>query len=63
MKNWKTSLFGFLAALPALAHTFNVPTVGHIGSGDVFSLVGGIGALLFGLYAKDNNVTGGDVKQ
>ena len=59
MKNWKTTLFGFLAALPTLAHQFGVSNVGHLGNGDFLGLAGALGTILFGYFAKDKNVTGG----
>lgn len=59
MKNWKTTLFGALAALPALLHGIGVSGVGHLGNGDWSTLVGGIGTMLLGWYSKDKNVTGG----
>lgn len=53
MKDWKTTLFGFLAALPALGHQLGVPSIGHIGNGDFLSLIGGVGMLLTGFFASD----------
>lgn len=62
MKNWKTTLFGFLLGAPALLHSLGV-NVGHIGSGDWLTFIAGIGSVGLGLSAKDSNVTGGTVKQ
>lgn len=59
MKNWKTTLFGAIASLPALLHGLGVSNIGHVGSGDWLTLFGGIGTVLFGWYSKDKNVTGG----
>jgi len=60
MKNWKTTLFGFLTGLPVLLHSVGVPNIGHIGNGDFLSLLSGIGAILTGYFAKDKDVTGTD---
>jgi hypothetical protein len=53
-KNWKTSLTGVLSALGQLL-AFPVNSWRD--------LVLPIGTLLLGLFAKDNNVTGGNVTQ
>jgi hypothetical protein len=64
MKNWKTMLAGFLAGLPiaieALLSAYQEGTfTGKTGS----HLVLAIGIIIFGIYAKDKNVTGGTTPQ
>ncbi len=62
MKNWKTTVVGFLAAFWLLAQPI-------IANGDFDlqrdwkSLLGAAIASAFGLLTKDNNVTGGTVAQ
>lgn len=58
MKDWKTTLFGFLAAIPGIANGLGITHVGHIGGGDFLSLAGGIGAILLGFFAKDKPAAG-----
>lgn len=58
MKNWKTTLFGVIASLPALLPVLGIQHFGHLGSGSIDQVIGGIGALLLGFFAKDSNVTG-----
>ena len=58
MKNWKTTLSGIVAAIGASMQLSADPTVKAIGA-----IVIAVGALLFGISAKDNNVTGGTVQQ
>jgi len=62
MKNWKTTLFGVLAALPSFLHGAGVH-VGHVGQGDWLTFVQGLLVAGLGLAAKDSNVTGGSVGQ
>ena len=57
--NWKTSLFGFLAALPQFFAMIGVHVPGHIGSVSVVQAVSSIALLCLGWFAKDKNVTGG----
>jgi hypothetical protein len=59
MKNWKTTLFGILAALPALLHSVGVAGFGHLGSVSIDTAISSVGVLLLGWFAKDKNVTGG----
>lgn len=57
MKNWKTTLFGALAAVCiALSPIWNAYT-------EVFAAVAGVFTALAAFFAKDNNVTGGSVQQ
>lgn len=57
MKNWKTSFFGALAAvcggLAAVFPDYN----------EILLAVGAVFTALLGYFAKDNNVTGGTLKQ
>lgn len=62
MKNWKTTLLGFLAAFWLLAQPI-IANGDFDFSRDWKSLAGAAIAALFGLIAKDNNVTGGTVAQ
>lgn len=63
MKNWKTTVFGILAAVPTLLHVVGVQGIGHIGAVSIDQAAAAIGALFLGFYAKDKNVTGGTVQQ
>jgi len=58
MKNWKTTLFGFVTAAGAGMIASDDPTIQLVGKILVI-----IGPILLGLFAKDSNVTGGTVKQ
>jgi hypothetical protein len=62
MKNWKTTLFGVLFGVPTLLHSMGI-NLGHIGSADFLTLIQAATATALGYCAKDNNVTGGEVKQ
>jgi hypothetical protein len=55
MKNWKTTLFGLIAAIPQLLLAYGVH-VGHIGSGDFLSLLSALGIAGAGYYATDKPV-------
>ena len=59
-KNILTTIFGVLAAIPAIAHTVGVTNIGHIGSGDVLTLLQGLGVLGLGYFAKDKTNTDGE---
>lgn len=64
MKNWKTFVAGLLAGLPtaidAIVQAYNAGTfTGKSGT----QLIAGIGIVLFGVWAKDKNVTGGTKQQ
>lgn len=63
MKNWKTTTFGILAALPSLLQAFGLHSFGHFGSVSVDQALAGVGVLGLGYLAKDKNVTGGTVQQ
>jgi hypothetical protein len=52
-KHWYTTLFGALAALPVLAQTLGIPSLGHIGATDYLHLLGGIGVAGLGAVAAD----------
>lgn len=58
MKSWKTTLGGLLAASGIALQTSDNATIKTIGV-----VLGVVGTLLLGGGAKDNNVTGGSVKQ
>ena len=56
MKNWKTTIGGLLLTIGlAISQSEDLKHFGLIAQG--------IGGLLLGLSAKDNNVTGGTVPQ
>jgi hypothetical protein len=61
-KSWRTTIAGLVAGLPiaidALMTAYNAGTfTGKSGS----QLAGAIGIVLFGLFAKDSQVTGGTI--
>lgn len=56
MKNWKTTASGILAALGMIFPLLGIPA-------EVGNAVSTLGLFLIGLFAKDNNVTGGSVSQ
>lgn len=55
MKNWKTTLFGWLTGA----------ALGYAGykTGNPELIIAGFGAAGFGMSSKDGNVTGGTVQQ
>ena len=55
MKNWKTTASGLLAALGQVLAAFDVQP-------EVCNAVSVLGLFLLGLFCKDSNVTGGNVK-
>lgn len=55
MKNWKTTVAGSVVALPQII-------TGAINK-DWATVIQGLATLLLGIFAKDNNVTGGSVEQ
>jgi len=57
MKNWKTSLFGTLASIFGTMATIETPYRQYFVAG------AGISAVLFSLFSKDRNVTGGTTVQ
>ena len=62
LTNWKTTAAGGAAVLGVVVHVLNAVSTGDfsgIGAADITSLIAGVGLL----FAKDNNVTGGTVKQ
>ena len=56
MKNYKTTIAGIIAALGPILLAVGIPT-------EVATAITTIGLFLLGLFAKDNNVTGGTVQQ
>jgi hypothetical protein len=58
MKNWKTTLFGIITACGVGMSNSDDVIVKTIGI-----ILGIIGPVLFGVSAKDNNVTGGSKQQ
>lgn len=48
LKNFKTSIFGAVAGLPMI--------VEGVGAKDISKIAIGVGTLLIGLFAKDNDV-------
>ena len=58
MKNWKTTLFGAITALGTYLSTVDEPIVKTVGQ-----ILMVLGPVMFGLFAKDANVTGGSVPQ
>lgn len=57
MKNWKTSLFGCLAAIAGLM----IPVFPEYEK--VFATLTAVFGGLFAFFSKDNNVTGGTIQQ
>lgn len=58
MKNWKTTLFGVITAIPTLLHLFGV-----VIPPEIAQILTAIGAIGVGATAKDSNVTGGTTQQ
>ena len=58
MKSWKTTLFGALTACGAGLSQSNDPTLKMISQ--ILMIVGPV---LFGVFAKDKDVTGGTTQQ
>ncbi len=56
MKNWKTTISGLLAALGLLFPIIGLPA-------ELGQAISVIGVAIMGIVSKDNNVTGGTVKQ
>lgn len=56
MKNWKTTASGILAAAGQLLPILGIPA-------EIGAAVTTLALFLIGLFAKDNNVTGGSVRQ
>jgi len=57
MKNWKTTFWGSLASVLALASHSGV-SVGHVGNTDFVTLGATISAIIAATYMKDRDVTG-----
>jgi hypothetical protein len=55
-KNWKTTLAGVAAVIGTISHCVSAGTVTSI---DIAAFTAGVGMI----FAKDHNVTGGDVRQ
>jgi hypothetical protein len=53
MKNWKTTLGGFLLAAGAGLKASDDQTLSTVGM-----ILIGVGGLIIGIFGKDNNVTG-----
>lgn len=51
MKNWKTSVYGLLAAMGQILPVFGIPS-------EVGAAASTVGLFLMGFFAKDNTVTG-----
>ena len=58
MKNWKTTVFGGITAAGMGLASSDDPILKTIGQ-----ILAIIGPVLLGIFAKDNNVTGGAVQQ
>jgi len=58
MKNWKTLVGGLVAGLPPV-----IGAITPILPPKWQAVISGIGMIWVALFAKDNNVTGGTVKQ
>jgi hypothetical protein len=58
VKNWKTTVFGAVAALPSLLQALgaSLPPRGAL-------IVTAVATILLGWNAKDKNVTGGKIQQ
>ena len=61
--NWKTSAAGVGAILGAAASLFTMFSKGTVDGAMLVTDLGIISAGITGLFAKDHNVTGGDVRQ
>lgn len=60
MKNWKTTLVGLVTgAIPAIDALITAYNSGYFTEKTGYQLLIGIGLILFGVFAKDHNVTGG----
>lgn len=64
MKSWKTTLAGIIAGVPvAIDALISAYNAGQLTGKTGVQLTLAIGILLFGLWAKDHNVTGGTTAQ
>lgn len=59
MKNWKTTIAGLIIGAVQLLQTFGVIS----SSSKLLAALGPIGVVILGYFAKDKNVTGGNVSQ
>lgn len=59
MKNWKTTLFGGLAAV--FGGLASVPAFAEYSG--ILTALAAVAAALFAFFSKDSNVTGGTVNQ
>jgi len=60
MKNWKTSLAGWLTGLSVAADAvLQAYSAGAFTGKSGLQLAAAIGIILLGVYSKDHNVTGG----
>jgi hypothetical protein len=60
LTSWKTTLAGLIAGLPIAANAIlTAYDAGAFTGKTGLQLVGAIGIVLFGLFAKDHDVTGG----
>lgn len=60
MKNWKTTLLGFIAGITGGTATGWTKPDGSI---NFFAVAAAVVTALFGYFAKDHDVTGGKVQQ
>ena len=58
MKNWKTTLCGVVAGMPTILGVLGIAIPEPISK-----LILAVGAVIGFYFAKDNNVTGGTVRQ
>jgi hypothetical protein len=56
MKNWKTTLFGTLTSICTGVAVLDLPYKEYFAAGAI------VFGALFSLFAKDKNVTGGDIQ-
>lgn len=63
MTNWKTSAAGIAAILGAAASLISMFSKGSVDGNILMTDLGVISAGVTGLFAKDHNVTGGNVQQ
>lgn len=64
MKNWKTTITGFIIGLiPAIDALITAYNSGYFTEKTGYQLIIGIGIIVFGVLTKDHNVTGGNVVQ
>lgn len=53
--NWKTSLFGTVAGMPAI---MQILSDGVVSQNEIVPLITAVATVILGLIAKDSNVTG-----